>query len=167
MIRFGLFFASSRSSVAWRTGKCSPESVQDFSCSDLRATVRAFSGSSLAFFPPLLRSLFEGLNLALSIFMEDQTVHSFLPVPGRRCRRYYGTSSSFPGLYLVLPGLAPLTLESVSESWKHAVSLSRSLVSFWSPFSCVSRRGHLLAGLITVLLWGFLGSVSPTMCVAL
>ena len=56
---------------------------------------------------PLLRSLFEDTNLALSKFVEDQTVHGFLPVPSRHHRRYYRTFSfSFPGPYTVLPGLA-------------------------------------------------------------
>ena len=33
---------------------------------------------------PLVRSLLDGTNLALSKFLEDQTVHGFLPVPSRR-----------------------------------------------------------------------------------
>ena len=49
---------------------------------------------------PLLSTLLIDINSDLSKFMEDQTVHGFLPVPGRRQRRYYGTStSSFPGPY--------------------------------------------------------------------
>ena len=44
---------------------------------------------------PLLRSLHEDTNLDLSKFVEDQTIHGFLPVPGRRHWRYYRTSSSF------------------------------------------------------------------------
>ena len=43
---------------------------------------------------PLVRSLVDDTNLGLSKFLEDQTVHRFLPVPGRRHRRYYRTSSS-------------------------------------------------------------------------
>ena len=43
---------------------------------------------------PLRRSLLDDTNLALSKFLEDQTVHGFLPVPSRRHRRYYRTSSS-------------------------------------------------------------------------
>ena len=51
---------------------------------------------------PLLSTLLMDINSDLSKFMEDQTVHGFLPVPGRRQRRYYGTSpSSFPGPYTV------------------------------------------------------------------
>ena len=65
-----------------------------------------------------------------SKFVEDQTVHGFLPVPGRRHWRYYLTSSSlFPGPYTVPPSLASITLEKVSESRKRSVSLSHSQVS--------------------------------------
>ena len=39
---------------------------------------------------PLLSTLLIDINSDLSKFMEDQTVHGFLPVPGRRQRRYYG-----------------------------------------------------------------------------
>ena len=79
---------------------------------------------------PLLRSLLEDTNLALAKFVEDQTVHSFLPVPGRQHQWYYQTSSSsFPGPYTVPPGLASITLEKVSESQKRSVSLSHSQVS--------------------------------------
>ena len=57
-------------------------------------------------------------------------MHGFLPVPGRRHRRYYGTSSSsFPGLYTVPPGVTLITLEKVSEAKKRSVALSASQVS--------------------------------------
>ena len=46
---------------------------------------------------PLLGSLLEDTNLALVKFVENQTVHGFLPVPGRRHRTYYRT---FPLLFL-------------------------------------------------------------------
>ena len=79
---------------------------------------------------PLVRSLLDDTNLALAKFLEDQTVHGFLPVPGRRHRRYYPTSSSsFPGPYSVPPGVTSITLEKVSEVKKQSVSLSASLVS--------------------------------------
>ena len=79
---------------------------------------------------PLLRTLLADINLALSKFLEDQTVHGFLPVPGRRHRRYYNTSSSsFPGPYTVPPGVTSITLEKVSEAKKRIVSLSASQVS--------------------------------------
>ena len=61
---------------------------------------------------PLLSTLLVNINSDLSKFMEDQTVHGFLPVPGRRQRRYYGTStSSFPGPYSVPPGMTSITME--------------------------------------------------------
>ena len=78
---------------------------------------------------PLLSSLLEDTNLSLAKCVEDQTVHGFLPVPGRRHRRYYRTSSSFPGPYTVLPRLASIALDKVSESRKHSVSLSHFQVS--------------------------------------
>ena len=62
--------------------------------------------------------------------MEDQTIHGFLPVPGRRHQRYYrNSSSSFPGPYAVPPSLVSITLGKVSESRKRSVSLSHSQVS--------------------------------------
>ena len=79
---------------------------------------------------PLLSTLLFDINSDLSKFMEDQTVHGFLPVPGRRQRRYYGTStSSFPGPYTVPPGLTSITMEKASEVRKRSVSLSASQVS--------------------------------------
>ena len=79
---------------------------------------------------PLVRSLLDDTNLALAKFLEDQTVHGFLPVPGRRHRRYYRTSSSsFPGPYSIPPGVTSITLEKVSEAKKRSVSLSASQVS--------------------------------------
>ena len=79
---------------------------------------------------PLMQSLLDDTNLALSKFLEDQTVHGFLPVPGRRHRRYYRTSSSsFPGPYSVPPGVTSIALEKASEARKRSVSLSASQVS--------------------------------------
>ena len=79
---------------------------------------------------PLLTTLLLDINSDLSKFLEDQTVHGFLPVPGRRQRRYYGTStSSFPGLYTVPPGVTSITMEKASEVRKRSVSLSASQVS--------------------------------------
>ena len=79
---------------------------------------------------PLLSTLLIDINSDLSKFMEDQTVHGFLPVPGRRQWRYYGTStSSFPGPYSVPPGMTSITMEKASEVRKRSVSLSASQVS--------------------------------------
>ena len=79
---------------------------------------------------PLLSTLLIDINSDLSKFLEDQTMHGFLPVPGRRHRRYYGTStSSFPGPYTVPPGMTSITMEKASEVRKRSVSLSASQVS--------------------------------------
>ena len=79
---------------------------------------------------PLLSTLLIDINSDLSKFLENQTVHGFLPVPGRRQRRYYGTStSSFPGPYTVPPGMTSITMEKASEVRKRSVSLSASQVS--------------------------------------
>ena len=79
---------------------------------------------------PLLSTLLLDINSDLSKFLEDQTVHGFLPVPGRRHRRYYGIStSSFPGPYTVPPGVTSITMEKASEVRKRSVSLSASQVS--------------------------------------
>ena len=79
---------------------------------------------------PLLSTLLIDINSDLSKFMEDQTVHGFLPVPSRRQRRYYGTStSSFPGPYSAPPGMTSITMEKASEVRKRSVSLSASQVS--------------------------------------
>ena len=67
---------------------------------------------------PLMRSLLDDTNLALSKFLEDQIVHGFLPVPSRRHQRYYRTSSSsFPGPYSVPPGVTSITLEQGSATY--------------------------------------------------
>ena len=95
------------------------------------------SKTSLAFhlpLSPLVQSLLDDTNLALSEFLEDQTVHGFLPVPGRRHRRYYRTSSSsFPGPYSVPPGVTSITLEKASEARKRSVSLSAHRSPRWRP----------------------------------
>ena len=94
---------------------------------------------------PLVRSLLDDTNLALAKFLEDQTVHGFLPVPGRRHRRYYHTSSSsFPGPYSVPPGVTSITLEKISEAKKRSVSLSASQVS---------SMESMLSGVCEVSLW--------------
>ena len=91
------------------------------------------SETSLAFHllvSPLVRSLLDDTNLALSKLLEDQTVHRFLPVPSRHHRRYYRTSSSsFPGPYSVPPGVTSITLEKAREGRKRFVSLSASQAS--------------------------------------
>ena len=129
----------------------------------LASTYGLMSKTSPAFtlpVSPLVRSLLDDTNLALAKFLEDQTMHGFLPMPGRRHRRYYRTSSSsFPGPYSVPPGVTSITLEKVSEAKKSSVSLSASQVSSletmlsgvcevsswldWWLFTCGGFRDHL------------------------
>ena len=93
---------------------------------------------------PLTRSHLDDTNLALSKFLEDQTVHGFLPVPGRWHRRYYHTSSSFfPGPYSVPPRVTSITLEKASEARKRSVSLSASQVSSMETMLSRGMRGGL------------------------
>ena len=85
-----------------------PASVPSARCKTSLASIYGLmSETSPAFHlptSPLMRSLLDDTNLALSKFLEDQAMHGFLPVPGRRHRRYYRTSSSyFPGPYSVPP----------------------------------------------------------------
>ena len=111
-----------------------PASVPAARCkTSLASAFGLMSESSPAFTLPvssLLSTLLLDINSALSKFLEDQTVHGFLPVPGHRHRRYYGTStSSFPGPYTVPPGVTSITMEKASEVKKRSVSLSASQVS--------------------------------------
>ena len=86
---------------------------------------------------PLVQSLLDDTSLALSKFCGDQTVHGFLPMPGRCHRRCYRTSSSsFSGPYSVPPGVTSITLEKASEARKRSVSLSASQVSSMETMLC-------------------------------
>ena len=106
-----------------------PATVPGARCKTSLASAYGLAAFSLPL-SPLLSTLLIDINSDLSKFMEDQTVHGFLPVPGRRQRRYYGTStSSFPGPYMVPPGLTSITMEKASEVRKRSVSLSASQVS--------------------------------------
>ena len=105
---------------------------------------------------PLLRSLLDDTNLALSRFLEDQTVHGFLPVPSRRHHRYYRTSSSsFPGPYSVPPEVSSISLEKASEVKKRSASLSASQVSSMETMLSGGMRGRLLVGLVAFHVWRF------------
>ena len=111
-----------------------PAGVPSARCKTSLASIYGLmSETSLAFHlptSPLMRSLLDDTNLALSKFLEEQTVHGFLSVPGHRHRRYYRTSSSsFLGPYSVPPGVTSISLEKASEGRKRSVSLLASQVS--------------------------------------
>ena len=114
--------------------KPEPATVPGARCKTSLASAYGLAADSYPAFSlplaPLLSTLLVDINSNLSKFMEDHTVHGFLPVPGRRQRRYYGTStSSFPGPYSVPPGMTSITMEKASEVRKRSVSLSASQVS--------------------------------------
>ena len=126
-----------------------PATVPGARCKTSLASAYGLAADSYPAFPlplsPLLSTLLIDINLDLSKFMEDQTVHGFLPVPSRRQRRYYGTStSSFPGPYSVPPGMTSITMEKASEVRKRSVSLSASQVSSMET---------MLSGMCEVALW--------------
>ena len=111
-----------------------PATVPGARCKTSLASAYGLAADSFLAFTlplsPLLSTLLLDINSDLSKFMEDQTVHGFLLVPGRRQRRYYGTStSSFPWPYSVPPGMTSITMEKASEVRKRSVSLSASQVS--------------------------------------
>ena len=133
-----------------------PAGIPSTRCKTSLASIYGLmSETSPAFHLPvssLVRSLLDDTNLVLSTFLEDQTVHGFLPMAGRRHRRYYHTSSSsFPGPYSVPPGVISITLEKASEARKRSVSLSASQVSSMETVlsgvcevsSCGGFREHL------------------------
>ena len=109
---------------------------------------------------PLLRSLLEDTNLALSKFVEDQTVHGFLLFP---VIAVGGTTGLPPPLfrvpYMVPPRLASITLDKVSESRKRSVSLPHSQVSsLEAMLSSVCGVTSWLDWWLST--WRFLGAVS-------
>ena len=91
---------------------------------------------------PLLSTLLLDINSDLSKFLEDQTVHGFLPVPGRRHRRYYGTSTSSFGL--------PFTaLEAVAGDWSRDLSGDRSSGRLPRPVHGLSSSPSSHTGIVS------------------
>ena len=101
---------------------------------------------------PLVRSLLDDTNLALAKFLEDQTVHGFLPVP-----------STVPPL--------PLFLGRIQSHLALPRSLSRKSVRLRDvPSLCPPHRyprwdhafrcvwGLFMVGVVAVDLWGFPGA---------
>ena len=130
MTRSGQTWASSGAFMAMEEPAGVPSARCKISLASIYGLMSEISPAFTLPASPLVRSLLDDTNLALAKFLEDQTVHGFLPVPGRRHRRYYRiSSSSFPGPYSVPPGVTSITLEKVSEAKKRSVSLSASQVS--------------------------------------
>ena len=139
-----------------------PAGVPSARCKTSLASIyRLMSETSLAFHLPtssLLQSLLDDTNLTLSKFLEDQTVHGFLPVPSRRHHRYYHTSSSsFPGPYSVSPGVTFFTLEKASEVKKLCFFVCLPGL-FLGDHAFGGVQGRLLVGLVAIHLWGLPGA---------
>ena len=65
-----------------------PAGIPSARCNTSLATICGLISESSPVFhlptSPLMRSPLDDTNLSLSKFLEEQTVHGFLPVPGRR-----------------------------------------------------------------------------------
>ena len=79
---------------------------------------------------PLVGTLVDDVNSFFARFVEEQTPNSFIPLPMKRQQRYYRTSNpTFPGPYVVPPGLVSLTLDKTREPKKCPVLIPHALVS--------------------------------------
>ena len=76
----------------------------------------------------LTKALLEDTNAHMRKFEEDQTQGAFLPIPGRRSRRFYRTSEPlFPAPYQIPPGVAtasPGELDRRKTAFHHFVAVS-------------------------------------------
>ena len=78
----------------------------------------------------LTKALIDDVNAHVRKFGEDQTQGAFLPIPGRRSRRFYRTSEPlFPAPYQIPPGVAPLVQESSTDVKRRPTTFSPSLSS--------------------------------------
>ena len=78
----------------------------------------------------LTKALIDYVNSHMRKFGEDQTQGAFLPIPGRRSRRFYRTSEPlFPAPYQIPPGVAPLVQESSTDIKRRPTTYSPSLSS--------------------------------------
>ena len=78
----------------------------------------------------LTKALIDDVNAHMRKFGEDQTQGAFLPIPGRRSRRFYRTSEPlFPAPYQIPPGVAPLVQESSTDVKRRSTTFSPSLSS--------------------------------------
>ena len=129
MTRCELFFDSAGSSIAWRNRQVCPRTGARLLLPQFTGYGQSLPWLFTCLFPPCYGlSLMTRARLWRSSWMTR--LHGFLPVSGHRHQKYYRTSSSsFPGPYMVPPGLASITLEKVSESLKHSVSMSHLQVS--------------------------------------
>ena len=78
----------------------------------------------------LTKALIDDVNAHVRKFGEDQTQGAFLPIPGRRSRRFYRTSEPlFPAPHQIPPGVASLVQESSTDVKRRPTTFSPSLSS--------------------------------------
>ena len=78
----------------------------------------------------LTKALIDDVNAHVRKFGEGQTQGAFLPIPGRKSRRFYRTSEPFfPAPYQIPPGVAPLVQESSADVKRRPTTFSPSLSS--------------------------------------
>ena len=78
----------------------------------------------------LTKALIDDVNAHMRKFGEDQTQGAFLPIPGRRSRRFYRTSKPlFPAPYQIPAGVAPLVQESSTDVKQRPTTFTPSLSS--------------------------------------
>ena len=76
----------------------------------------------------LTKALIDDVNAHMCKFREDQTQGAFLPIPGRRSRRFYRTSKPlFLAPYQIPPGVAPLVQESSTNVKRRPTTFSPSV----------------------------------------
>ena len=78
----------------------------------------------------LTKELLEVANSTMQKFAEDQTNGAFLPIPGKRSRRYYRTSEmAFPAPLQIPPGVAQLVQESSQDVKRRPTTFTTSLAN--------------------------------------
>ena len=78
----------------------------------------------------LTKALVDDTNAHMRKFDGDQTQGAFLPIPGRRSRRFYRTSEPlFPAPCQIPPGVALLVQESSTDVKRRSTTFSKSLSS--------------------------------------
>ena len=102
----------------------SVSSARQGGASSSRARASSFRASQLT------KALIDDVSAHVRNFGEDQTQGAFLPIPGRRSRRFYRTSEPlFPVPYQIPPGVAPLVQESSTDVKRRPTTFSPSLSS--------------------------------------
>ena len=78
----------------------------------------------------LTKALIDDVSAHVRKFGEDQTQGAYLPIPGRKSRRFYRTSEPlFPAPYQIPPGVATLVQESSTDVKRRPTTSQEDLLS--------------------------------------